>query len=284
MAILIADSGSTKTDWVLLEQHHILKQCQTIGFSPYFQTSQQISDEIKSNLLPHLQNHISDITHIYYYGTGCSTNEKKDIITLTLNQAFASVPSEINHDLLASARALCGHEKGIACILGTGSNSCLYDGKNITENVESYGYLFGDHGSGAVIGKTLVQHYFDNKLPQTIREAFEKEGHNRESILDQVYKKPMPNRYLASLCLFIAAHQTDVHIKQLISTCFEDFFKHQVSQYTNAKQLPINAVGSVAYHFKEQFNEVAKQQGYQTGTIIKSPIDGLITYHNSCHS
>ena len=280
MSILIADSGSTKTDWVLLHQGEIINECQTIGFSPYFQTSETIATEIKTILLPQLKNNLSLVSHIYYYGTGCSTSEKIDVIKKALTLSLGTITSEINHDLLASARALCGNQKGIACILGTGSNSCLYDGNTIAENVTSYGYLFGDHGSGAVLGKTLVQHYFDNQLPKHLHEAFEQAGYNREVILDNVYKKPMPNRYLASLCLFLAQHQNDVYVRGLIKNCFIDFFTHQVAHYTNSSNLPVNAVGSVAFHFKILFEEVANQLGYSVGKIIQSPIEGLIKYHS----
>lgn len=188
MSILIADSGSTKTDWVLLQNGEVLKQAQTIGFSPYFQTSETIAAEITNVLLPHIHQELNSITQIYYYGTGCSSPEKIDVIKQALTLSLKNIPSEINHDLLASARALCGNEKGIACILGTGSNSCLYDGKTIIENVDSYGYLFGDHGSGAVLGKTLIQHYCDKTLPKHLRQAFENAGYNKELILDNVYK------------------------------------------------------------------------------------------------
>lgn len=280
MSILIADSGSTKTDWVLLHNGEIITQCQSIGFSPYFQTSETIATEIKTVLIPQLKNNLSSISHIYYYGTGCSTPEKVDVIQQAFALSLGDITSDINHDLLASARALCGKQKGVACILGTGSNSCLYDGNSIIENVTSYGYLFGDHGSGAVLGKTLVQHYFDNKLPKHLHEAFEKAGYNREVILDNVYKKPMPNRYLASLCLFLTQYQNDEYIKELIKNCFVDFFTNQVTHYTNASKLPINAVGSVAFHFRNLFEEVANQLGYSVGTIIQSPIEGLIKYHS----
>lgn len=279
MSILIADSGSTKTDWVLLSQKEIKLQTQTMGFSPYFQTSEEIATEIATVLLPQLATELSNIEQIYYYGTGCSSDDKKGIINNAIQQSLGNIPTEINHDLLASARALCGNEKGIACILGTGSNSCLYNGTSITENVTSYGYLFGDHGSGAVLGKTLVQYYFDGKLPQPLTTAFEAAGYNKEVILDNVYKKPMPNRYLASLCLFISQHQQHEIIQQLIKQCFADFFENQVSKYTHAQQLPINAVGSVAYYFKQWFVQVATEKGFAVGNIIQSPMEGLIKYH-----
>ncbi len=280
MSILIADSGSTKTDWVLLDNNNIIIQFQTIGFNPYFQSSEDIHNEIKTVLLPVLKNQLQSITHIAYYGAGCSTPDKVQVVKQGLYLAFGNISSEVNHDLLAAARALCGKEKGIACILGTGSNSCLYDGKEVTENVPSVGYLFGDHGSGATIGRTFIQHYFDGKLPIHLVTAFENAGYHREIILENVYKKPMPSRYLASIVKFLSDYSNDSFVKELIKKCFLGFFEAQVSKYTGAKSLPVNSVGSIGYYYKELLAEAAKEKGFIIGNIIKSPIDGLIKYHN----
>lgn len=280
MSILIADSGSTKTDWVLLDNNNIIIQFQTIGFNPYFQSSDDIYTEIKNKLIPVLHDQLHAIKHIAYYGAGCSTPEKVQVVKQGLYLAFGNIHSEVNHDLLAAARALCGKEKGIACILGTGSNSCLYDGKEVTENVPSVGYLFGDHGSGATIGRTFVQHYFDGKLPIHLATAFENAGYHREVILENVYKKPMPSKYLASIVKFLSDYNNDSYIKTLIKNCFLDFFDAQVSKYTDAKNLPVNSVGSIGFYYKELLEEAAKEKGFTIGNIIKSPIDGLIKYHN----
>jgi glucosamine kinase len=280
MAILIADSGSTKTDWVLLEGNSIIAKCQTIGFNPYFQSSEDIYIEIKTKLMPVLSNKINTITKIAYYGAGCSTNDKIDIVKQGLHLAFGTTSSEVNHDLLAAARALCGKEKGIACILGTGSNSCLFDGNAIIENVPSVGYLFGDHGSGAAIGRTFVQAYFDEKLPIHLKTAFQKAGYHRELILENVYKKPMPSKYLANVVSFLVPFSEDAYIRALIKNCFSIFFEAQVSKYTNAKELYVNSVGSIGYYYKDILTEVCKEKGFLIGNIIKSPMDGLIKYHS----
>ena len=279
MAILIADSGSTKTDWVLLDNNDIIFQYQTKGFNPYFQSSEDIFEEVKSKLIPVLQDQLHNINHIFYYGAGCSTPDKVQVIKQGLYLSFGNILSEVNHDLLAAARALCGKEKGIACILGTGSNSCLYDGKNVVENVPSVGYMFGDHGSGATIGRTFIQNYFDKKLPIHLEKAFEAAGYDREIILENVYKKQMPSRYLASIMKFISAYNNDSFIKTLIKNCFIDFFDAQVSKYTNAKDLPVNSVGSIGFYYKDLLTVAAKERGFTIGNIIKSPIDGLIKYH-----
>jgi len=280
MSILIADSGSTKTDWVLLDNNNIIIQFQTIGFNPYFQSSEDIYNEIKTVLLPVLKDQLQTISQIAYYGAGCSTPDKVQVVKQGLYLAFGNILSEVNHDLLAAARALCGKEKGIACILGTGSNSCLYDGKEVTENVPSVGYLFGDHGSGATIGKTFIQHYFDGKLPLHLVTAFENAGYDREIILENVYKKPMPSRYLASIVKFLSDYNNDSFVKNLIKKCFIDFFDAQVSKYTGAKSLPVNSVGSIGYYYKDLLVDAAKEKGFVIGNIIKSPIDGLIKYHS----
>jgi len=279
MSILIADSGSTKTDWVLIDNNNIIIQFQTIGFNPYFQSSEDIYNEIKDKLLPVLTNQLNTITHIAYYGAGCSTPEKVHVVKQGLYLAFGNIVSEVNHDLLAAARALCGKEQGIACILGTGSNSCLYNGKEVIENVPSVGYLFGDHGSGATIGKTFIQHYFDEKLPIHLKTAFETAGYHREMILENVYKKPMPSKYLASIVTFLVNYNNDSYVKELIKTCFLDFFEAQVSKYTNAKNLPVNSVGSIGFYYKDILEVAAKEKGFTIGNIIKSPIEGLINYH-----
>lgn len=280
MSILIADSGSTKTDWVLLDNNNIIIQFQTIGFNPYFQSSEDIHTEIKTVLLPVLKEQLKSISQIAYYGAGCSTPDKVQVVKQGLYLAFGNIASEVNHDLLAAARALCGKEKGIACILGTGSNSCLYDGNEVTENVPSVGYLFGDHGSGATIGRTFIQHYFDEKLPLHLVTAFENAGFHREIILENVYKKPMPSRYLASIVKFLSNFSNDSFVKDLIKKCFLDFFDAQVSKYTGAKSLPVNSVGSIGYYYKDLLTEAAKEKGFVIGNIIKSPIDGLIKYHS----
>lgn len=280
MSILIADSGSTKTDWVLLDKNNVISQFQTIGFNPYFQSSTDICAEIQTNLLPHLQPQLTQITGISYYGAGCSTPDKIQVVKQGLYLAFGNINTEVNHDLLAAARALCGKEKGIACILGTGSNSCLYDGKDVIENVPSVGYFFGDHGSGADIGKSFIQQYFDGKLPAHLHAAFEKAGYHREVILENMYKKPMPSKYLANVSSFLSEFNSDTFVQQLIKQCFLNFFDSQVSKYTNAKDLPVNSVGSIGYYYKDLLILAAKEKGFIIGSIIKSPIEGLIKFHS----
>lgn len=281
MLTLIADSGSTKTDWVLIDRQKIVVNFKTIGFNPYFQTKDQITNEIRLNLVPQLEDVISKIGGIYYYGAGCSNDINCRIVLEGIHNALELPNININHDLLAAARALCGQKPGIACILGTGSNSCLYDGKSVVENVPSVGYLFGDHGSGANIGLRLVQAYFDEELPSKIRTAFEAKGYHREEILDNVYKKGMPSKYLASISNFVSEHIKDAYVRKLVKSCFQNFFHKQIAKYTNSREYTVSSVGSIGYYYKDILAEVANEEGYKLGKAIKSPIEGLVEYHQS---
>jgi glucosamine kinase len=281
MLTLIADSGSTKTDWVLIDRENIVSNVKTIGFNPYFQTRDQISNEIMLNLKPALDKHIQQIDHIFYYGAGCSNDVNCKIVLDGISKAFESKQININHDLLAAARALCGKEPGIACILGTGSNSCLYDGKNVIENIPSVGYLFGDDGSGAHIGKTFIQAYFDNTLSKKLKDAFEAAGYHREEILDNCYKKGMPSKYLASVSKFVATQIKDPSVRKMVKNCFKGFFAKQVSKYTNSREYKVHSVGSIGSNYKDILAEVVNEEGYKLGKVIQSPIDGLIEYHQS---
>ncbi|MBP7810614.1 MAG: hypothetical protein KA163_15075 [Bacteroidia bacterium] len=281
MLTLIADSGSTKTDWVLIDRKQILSNLKTIGFNPYFQTKDQISLEIKEHLKPFLAEHISKIEHIYYYGAGCSNEVNCKIVLDGIHNALELKNIDIHHDLLAAARALCGQKPGIASILGTGSNSCLYDGKNVIENVPSVGYLFGDHGSGANIGMTFIQAYFDEELPKKIKDDFEASGYHREEILNNVYKKPMPSRYLASINKFVSENIKDAYVRKVVKNCFIEFFHKQIGKYSNSREYTVNSVGSIGFYYKDILAEVANEEGYKLGKVIKSPIDGLVEYHQS---
>ena len=277
---LIVDSGSTKTDWVVLKASQIVAQVQSIGFNPYFHTPTEISLEINKNVKPAFTTYLPQIDIIHYYGTACSTQENCLIIKNALFDSLGVKEIIIEHDLLAAARALCQKDWGIAGILGTGSNSCLYDGKNILENVPSAGYLWSDYGGGSQIGKLMMRDYFEGTMPTDIRMAFEAAGYNKDAILNNVYKKGMPNKYLATVSSFTSSHFNHPFVKKVLSECFTSFFVQQVSKYTNSKRYKVHTVGSIGYHYKDLIAQVAKQQGYEMGTVIKSPIEGLIKYHS----
>lgn len=280
MSILIADSGSTKTDWTLLEGKKVKKQIKTIGFNPYFQSRDEVSLEILNQLKPQLTNELSDIKEVHYYGAGCSTPENNQLIHDAIALTLGVPQIAVNHDLLAAARALCKRQAGIACILGTGSNSCLYDGEHILENVPSTGYLWSDYGGGSQIGKFFIRDYFEGRLPAEIAKAFENAGYNREVILQNVYKLSVPGKYLASLSLFIHQYQQHAAVAKLLEECFDSFFDQQISKYTDSKKHKVHTVGSIGYYYKDFIAKVAIKHGYQMGHVIKSPIEGLIEYHS----
>ncbi len=279
MFYLIADSGSTKTDWILLSAKGIVKQVKTIGFNPYFQPKSVIVDELSRSLLPFINEEVSKISKIIFYGAGCSNKDNCYLIESSIRSVIDSPEIFIHHDLLAAARALCGSEKGIACILGTGSNSCLYDGVDVIENVPSYGYMFGDYGSGACIGKQIVQDYFSGNMPKDLQDAFEAEGYHRETILDNVYKRSMPSKYLASVSLFAGKHIEHDYIQTILEYCFTNFYESQVLKYTDAKKFKVHFVGSIGFHYQTILRQVTENLGFTIGQVIQSPIEGLITYH-----
>lgn len=277
--ILIADSGSTKTEWSLIAKEDDIRSFQTIGFNPYFIDSDGIEEELEKNLLPFVNQ--THITKVFFYGSGCGSPQKRDIIREPLEHFFRVADVEVEHDLLAAARSLCGTEAGIACILGTGSNSCLYDGKDILENVDSVGYLFGDEGGGAFLGKQFIAAYLRNVLPLDLKELFEKKYPLRfHHILDAVYKQAFPNRFLASFSVFLSENISHPFVNQLVSDSFDEFFKHQISHYTNYTAHSLSCTGSIGYHYQEILIKIAQKWGVHIKTIDKTPMNGLIKYHS----
>jgi N-acetylglucosamine kinase-like BadF-type ATPase len=201
-------------------------------------------------------------------------------VRAALEDFFFNAEINVEHDLLGAARALLGKNRGIACILGTGSNSCYYDGNIIRENVNSLGYVLADEGSGAYLGRQLIRDYFLNELPADLKEAFDKKyNYSLENVLNAVYNKPYPNRFLASFSLFLAAHLDHEHIRDLIRNAFRAYFRHQITKYSKYREVPVSAIGSVAMAYKDLFAEVAAEFGAKVMKIIPNPIEGLIEYH-----
>jgi glucosamine kinase len=276
--ILIADAGATKIQWVVIHDGKASEPIETAGFNPYFMEPRILADAVDKDLVPFINP--GYIRQVYYYGAGCSTMFKCNIVEDVLKDVFDNADFEIYHDLLGAARALFGNFEGIACILGTGSNSCLYDGKNILENVTSLGYLFGDEGSGAYLGKLWLTEYLRGRMPEHLKNLFDKRfGYSLENILDAVYSKPHPNQFLSSFSLFMGDLKDDEFVKGLVKKNFHDFFIEQVTQYTNYKKQPLGVIGSVGFHFSDIFKEVADEYGLKIKKMIKSPIDGLVEYH-----
>lgn len=279
--ILLADSGSTKTDWRLIDEENKIHQYATQGISPYFQSEEQISEIIKTELLPKLNfKNLKVELSIFYYGTGCSAEDKKQVVSNALSTCFNNSKIEIQSDMLGAARALCGRSAGISAILGTGSNTCYYDGEKITENKFSSGYILGDEGSGAHIGKTFIQAYLNDELPPILTAKFQERFKlSKNDIIDAVYRKPMPNRFLASFCKFIFQHKDDQYLINLLIDCFEQFFDKHICKYQKHKEVKLSCVGSIAFYFSDILRAVAANKGVSIDTIIETPIAALTLYH-----
>jgi len=279
--ILIADSGSTKTDWRLIDDKKQIHPFQTQGISPFFQTEKEIVGLLKNELLStNTFPKDKDIHKIYFYGTGCKAEDKKQIVKNALADCFSNCFITIESDLLGAARALCGNQKGIAAILGTGSNTCLYDGQRITENRTSSGFILGDEGSGAHIGKTFIQAFLNDELPEALAGRFvERFKLSKDDIIDAVYRKPFPNRFLASFSKFVYQNLKEQYMIDLVSNCFYQFFDKHICKYPEHKQVQLNCVGSVAFYYSNILRAVALNKGISTGIIIESPIAGLAIYH-----
>ena len=270
--ILIADSGSTKTDWLAND-----KILHSQGINPFHQTEDVIRGVLRSELLPQLE--VDEITDVMFYGSGVRP-ELEPVIRRLLGEAFprANVV-EAHNDLLGAARALFGHNYGIASILGTGANSCLYDGKAIVEHTPALGYILGDEGSGAVLGKRFIHDLYGGILSDNIRETFEKETKlTLAEIIKRVYRQPMANRFLASLSEFITNHLDDSEVRGVVVQNFIDFLRYHISPYCR-QDLPVSFVGSVAWYYKDELHEAAERLGYKLGTVLKTPLAGLIRYH-----
>ncbi len=275
--ILIADSGATKTDWRVIYSRDDIRSFQTIGFNPFFIDSLHIRNELERELVPFID---SGQKEVFFYGAGCSAVEQCIIIEDGLKPIFPDARIKVESDLLGAARALCGHQEGIACILGTGSNSCFFDGKKITENVPSLGYLLGDEGSGAYIGKVLIKEILSLSAPSDIREMFaNKYNYNKVDILTHLYKHEFPNRFLASFTNFVSENISHPFMQTLVHDAFCIFFDTQVLKYQRYKEVSIYFTGSVAFYFADILKNVAKERGIEIKNIVQSPIAGLIEYH-----
>ena len=283
--LLIADSGSTKTDWCLCKEGAIVSNMQTQGINPYHQSEEAIEQVLREELLPQLTQHsefnIQNSLDIVFYGSGCANETACNRIKEALFKVLGSEDVTVHSDLLGAARALCGHEEGIACVLGTGSNSCLYNGKEITANTPPLGYILGDEGSSAVLGRRLVGDCLKNQLPEAIRDEFLAEYQlTQEIILEKVYRQPLANRFLASLTPFLSKHREVPEVHKLLVESFTDFFVRNVKQYRRP-WLPIHFVGSIANVFAAELKEAAESLGMELGTIMRSPMEGLVRYHMS---
>jgi N-acetylglucosamine kinase-like BadF-type ATPase len=279
--ILIADSGSTKTDWCVVNQEFPVQSVQTKGLNPFFLSEEEVGREIATHLLDQI--HPRNIEAVYFYGAGC-VFEKVEIMRKVIMRHLHIETVEVNTDLLAAARSACGIEAGIACIMGTGSNSCFYDGEQIVQTVSPLGYILGDEGSGADLGKQLVKDLLKDMISNDLKEIFLKRfGLTLSEIMDRVYRQPLPNRFLASFAPFLAEHLEDPRIHSLVLNRFKSFLRRNVMKY-DYRNFRVHFVGSIAYHFSSILKEAAADTGIQIGSIIRMPMDGLIAYHSADHT
>ena len=278
-SVLIADSGSTKTQWCLLQDGK-KKMISTQGISPYFLNDDSLGIILREELAPKIAN--MPVDDIFYYGTGCSNPDNISLIKRGLKKIFPSAKINVQHDLMGAARALCGDKKGIACILGTGSNSCFYNGKRIVKNSPGLGFILGDEGSGSHLGKKVVQYYLYNTFDAELMEKFQsKYSADASEILDNVYKRPLPNRYLAEFVSFLTENRGHYMVENIIEDSLNDFFFNHLYKYRESWSLPINFAGSVAFGFKDVLAQMCSDFELTLGTVIKDPMEGLIKYHSN---
>jgi len=277
--ILIADSGSTKTSWCLAESGCSLQTFQTSGINPYFQSEEEIRTQLIEELFPQLEIDIQEIKAVYFYGAGC-VFEKVEVVESAIKGLIDVPVVEVNTDLLAAARGLCGRQAGIVCILGTGSNSCFYDGQHIVDNVSPLGYILGDEGGGAVLGKLLVGDLLKGMMSKELKEKFLRQYDlTPAQIIDRVYRQPFPNRFLAGLSPFLAENIHDPMIFALVLNSFISFITRNVMKY-DYNTWPTHFTGSIAYYYKTILNEAATTTGIRIGFVEPSPLQGLIAYHS----
>ena len=300
MMILIADSGSTKTDWTLLHSSNpqlkseVIATFRTQGITPIHQTAGDIRDIIERELIPQLssfprakliesgvlESPLLQNLNLYFYGSGCTPAHVPMMIQL-MNEELSPKTVEVHSDLTAAARALCQHEAGMACILGTGANSCLYDGENIVQNTPALGYILGDEGSGSVLGRLFLNAIFKNPALATVRDEFLKANKMElKDIIEKVYRGTLVNRWLASLSPFIMEHIDNPFIREIVVYNFREFFRKNIVPY-NRPDLQVHFVGSMAHHYREELEEAAKAEGFELGNILQSPMEGLLTYHGA---
>lgn len=275
---LIADSGATKCEWCVLNNGNE-KTIFTTGISPYFLDSSQIAELLQKELMPEIEER--KIDQVNFYGTGLGNPANVEIIVKAFTELFPTAKVEAETDLLAAARALCGTKEGIACILGTGSNSCYYNGNEITKNTPSLGYVLGDEGSGANLGKKVLQYYLYNTFDEDLKSRFDAMFVTTQmEILETLYKKPFPNRYLAGFAIFLAENRGHYMIENILEDSFNDFFFNQLYKYRESWTLPINFIGSIAFGFKDVLQELCNSYELDLGKVLKNPMEGLVKYHS----
>ena len=271
---LIIDAGSTKMEWILLDGNVVKQRFYTEGFNPNYSEKQCLVETCHGASIP------NGIQSIHYYGTGCGNEQNCQTIKEVFQGRFPEADIHITHDLMAACHAVLGHEKGIACILGTGSNSCLYDGEYIIEKAVSLGYLLGDEGSGMHIGKEVVRAYCYGFMPEDLKQKFDAAYHlELKDFIQHLYHEAQPSKYLASFAQFAGENQSHPYIKGLVKCCFKDFIEAFVLRYSDCKSHEVSFIGSVAFHFQDILKESFAEYGLPIGKVMQAPAEGLIRYY-----
>lgn len=276
--ILIADSGSTKTDWRLIDREGNIHQAQTIGLNPYFVTDEKILETLQVGPVKLFT--ATEVRQVYFYGSGVSNSQQQERLERILKFVYSLAEVHVEHDLLGAARALCGHDSGIPVILGTGANSCAFDGEHIVANIPSLGYILGDEGSGADLGKRWAMAYLQKKAPkELIDDFYTGYGVDKDLILDKVYSGERPNRFLASFAPFIRKHSGNPFMLELIKGSFTELFDNYITRLDQHKEWPMHVCGSIGYHFHHILSIMAEERGITFGQVIQKPIAALTLYH-----
>ena len=277
---LTVDSGSTKTDWGFFNNNHDLKTIKTQGINPCHQTIEEVNTIISSELLPNAKDlDLNSVQEVFYYGAGCATKSICSQMAGILREFFPNAAITVDSDMLGAAHALCGHAEGVACVLGTGSNSCLYDGKVIIDQVPSLGFILGDEGSGAALGRRFIGDCLKRQMPEAVcNEFLERYSLTKDLIIENVYRKPLPNRYIAGFVPFIYEKRAVPEVHKMLIHCFSEFFTRNVINY-HKPWLPVHFVGSLAGLFADELKETADSLGMTIGRIMASPLNGLVDYH-----
>ena len=270
-------TARSKLDWRLLHDDGKIDQASGPGFNPYYQKQSHLSDSINTALLPLVT---QKVRKIFFYGSGVSSDQNQEIVKEVLESFFKEAVIDINHDLLGAARALCGHEEGIACILGTGSNSCFYQDGIIKKNVTNLGWILGDEGAGVYLGKKILADYLRFQMPEKLSEQFNARfSISRDDVLDKVYRQEKPSAFLGSFSKFIFQHIKEPYCYQLVYASFEDFYRNNVMHYEDYQKQKVHFTGSVAFYFSDILRQVANDLGITVKNIVETPIAGLTLYH-----
>ncbi len=276
--IFIADGGSTKADWRIVDKEGKQSDYATIGFNPFFYDESMVIEELQKSFVK--ETPVEQAEKVFFYGSGCSDSYRKDILKNAFQVVFPNADIIVDHDLLASAKATCGDQPGIACIMGTGSNTCLYDGNKIIDNVTNLGYLLGDEGSGTHLAKKLIRAYYYRELPAHLEVQFDKTYNiSKRELLNKLYTGERANVYLASFSRFLFDCKDDIFIQQMVHRSFGEFIDRHVVKYEGHENLPIHFVGSIAYYFSFILESLLSERNLNLGTIMKKPIDALVDYH-----